>query len=287
MSRKMPFVPIIACFSIAALCLAWLVHHPVPVSAGNDPGIHKIKHIVIIMQENRSFDSYFGTYPGAEGIPNNVCVPNPQTSACVKPYHDGNDRNRGGPHGDVDAVRDVNGGKMDGFIAEAQQGKRGCVDANNPACSRAGAGVDSVGYHDGHELQNYWRYAQNFVLQDRMFEPNASWSLPQHLFMVSEWSAQCSRIGDPSSCLNALQNPDRPRNSGRRKRRGVRMRQNVEPGRPDYAWTDLTYLLHRNHVSWAYYVMGGSEPDCANDAMDCVPRKQSARTQPRRLRQVH
>ena len=32
-------------------------------------GIHKIKHVVIIMQENRSFDSYFGTFPGADGIP--------------------------------------------------------------------------------------------------------------------------------------------------------------------------------------------------------------------------
>ena len=32
-------------------------------------GIHKIKHVIIIMQENRSFDSYFGTYPGADGIP--------------------------------------------------------------------------------------------------------------------------------------------------------------------------------------------------------------------------
>ena len=32
-------------------------------------GIHKIKHVVVIMQENRSFDSYFGTYPGADGIP--------------------------------------------------------------------------------------------------------------------------------------------------------------------------------------------------------------------------
>ena len=32
-------------------------------------GIHKIKHVVVIMQENRSFDSYFGTFPGADGIP--------------------------------------------------------------------------------------------------------------------------------------------------------------------------------------------------------------------------
>ena len=45
-------------------------------------GIHKIKHVIIIMQENRSFDSYFGTYPGAGGIPMQngvptVCVPDP------------------------------------------------------------------------------------------------------------------------------------------------------------------------------------------------------------------
>ena len=32
-------------------------------------GIHKIKHVVVLMQENRSFDSYFGTFPGADGIP--------------------------------------------------------------------------------------------------------------------------------------------------------------------------------------------------------------------------
>ena len=32
-------------------------------------GIHKIKHVIVIMQENRSFDSYFGTFPGADGIP--------------------------------------------------------------------------------------------------------------------------------------------------------------------------------------------------------------------------
>src|SRR5205814_2844173 len=46
-------------------------------------GIHKIKHVVVIMQENRSFDSYFGTFPGANGIPMKdgqptVCVPDPQ-----------------------------------------------------------------------------------------------------------------------------------------------------------------------------------------------------------------
>ena len=35
-----------------------------------------------------------------------------------------------------------------------------------------------MGYHDAREIPNYWAYAENYVLQDHMFEPNASWSLP-------------------------------------------------------------------------------------------------------------
>ena len=67
-------------------------------------GIHKIKHIIVIEQENRSFDSYFGTYPGADGIPMKngvptVCVPTP-TGGCQAPYHDTADVNGGGPHGE-------------------------------------------------------------------------------------------------------------------------------------------------------------------------------------------
>jgi hypothetical protein len=55
------------------------------------PGIHKIKHVIVIMQENRSFDSYFGTFPGADGIPMEhgvptVCVPDPTKGDCVRPY---------------------------------------------------------------------------------------------------------------------------------------------------------------------------------------------------------
>src|SRR6266566_5025701 len=81
-------------------------------------GIHKIQHLVVIMQENRSFDEYFGTYPGADGLPHQgnqvtVCVPDPVAGTCVYPYHDPSDRTGGGPHGSKNATADVNGGKMD------------------------------------------------------------------------------------------------------------------------------------------------------------------------------
>src|SRR5207253_3919825 len=81
-------------------------------------GIHKIKHVIVIMQENRSFDSYFGTYPGADGIPANACVPDPANGGCIRPYHDPNDLNRGAPHGASNAVADVDAGRMDGFVAQ-------------------------------------------------------------------------------------------------------------------------------------------------------------------------
>ena len=239
-------------------------------------GIHKIRHIIIIMQENRSFDSYFGTYPGADGIPMadgkpTVCVPDPRTGQCMPPFHDAADINGGGPHGAPNAVADIDGGKMDGFIAQAENGARGCSDPNNPVCS-PGSTPDVMGYHDWREIPNYWAYAKEFVLQDHMFEPNASWSLPEHLFQVSEWSAFCTQHDQPSQCVNALQAPGLPPDF------------NLAPGQPPrqppiYAWTDLTYLLHKANVSWGYYVVAGTEPDCDDDeAMSCTPVAQNAKT---------
>jgi phospholipase C len=244
-----------------------------PARPTGDP-IHKIRHIVIIMQENRSFDSYFGTFPGADGIPMRdgvplACVSDPRAGTCVQPYHDPQDRNRGGPHNARAAVEAIAGGRMDGFIAAAERVRRACRDPNSPNCAGT---ADVMGYHDERELPNYWKYARDFVLQDRLFEPNASWSLPQHLFLVSEWSAHCERLADPMSCVNSLEFPDFPKDFDPRNaaRHG--------PGRPDYAWTDLTYLLHAHGVSWAYYVMAGTEPDCATNLDDCAAVPQNAHT---------
>ena len=269
-------IPRIGLVAIAAGCLA--ASMVLPRARASDDGIHKIEHVIVIMQENRSFDSYFGTYPGADGIPigpdgqPSVCVPDPVSGACVRPFHDSADLNHGGPHGAPAAVADIGGGKMDGFIAQAELGRRqACRNPNDPQCTPGGQVPDVMGYHDQREIPNYWSYAQAFVLQDHMFEPNASWSLPSHLFMVSGWSAHCTTPGDPESCQNALQSPGNPpdfRPSGVRGARTI----------PDYAWTDLTYLLHQQGVSWAYYVEGGTEPDCADDAMTCQPVRQHART---------
>jgi phospholipase C len=247
---------------------------PAPSNIGSGD-ISKIKHIVIIMQENRSFDNYFGTYPGANGIPKDACIPAPQ-GPCQKPYHDAALINGGAGHNAAAAQTDINGGKMDGFLLEAATAPtRGCGGTVIPECRPDGP-TDVLGWHDAREIPNYWTYAKDFVLQDGMFEPNASWSLPAHLFMLSEWSASC-KGGQVSNCKSALDNPPQPVAGG----------QNAIAGGPgtsnpaaavDYPWTDLTYLLHQHHVSWGYYIVEGTEPDCANDANDCAPVPMRAKT---------
>src|SRR5437868_14582676 len=194
------------------------------------------------MQENHSFDNYFGTYPGANGIKNGVataCIPDPQIGGCVHPYHDTRLTEYGGGHTRDAALADIDGGKMDGFLG------------------RPGTNLDVVGYHNAKEIPNYWAYAQKFVLQDRMFESVNSWSLPAHLYMVSGWSAHCTSATDPMSCVNDAA---------------------FTSGASNYAWTDITYLLNQHHVSWRYYVFPGTQPDCADDEATCPQLPQDANT---------
>jgi phospholipase C len=243
--------------------------------------LHKIKHVVVIMQENRSFDQYFGTYPRADGIPGLArhpgkvpCLPDRMNGGCVKPFHDRNDSDVGGPHAGWNATADMacrNPAtrarcRMNGFVNQAETGQTPPCGSFHPGCSPCknlghGACANVMGYHTAADIRNYWRYARDFVLQDHMYEPNASWSLPAHLYMVSEWSALCKNAHRPASCRTAPEKPTPPE------------------GRPRYAWTDITYLLHRRHVKWAYYVFTGTEPDCEADTqLTCKPVKQGPQT---------
>ena len=210
-----------------------------------------------------------------DGVPT-VCAPDPVLKACVKPSADHADVNVGGPHAAGSARNDINNGPMLGFVQETRNAQHACANVNNPNCAllrSQGALTDVMGYHTQSDIPNYWAYAKNFVLQDRMFEPNASWSLPEHLFQVSEWSAACTAHNRPGSCRNALEQP------GPTPPNGSPLRPSNKARTPIYAWTDLTYLLHKHHVSWGYYVVAGTEPDCQNNAaITCAPVKQNART---------
>ncbi len=245
-------------------------------AAARASGIHKIRHVVIIMQENRSFDSYFGTFPGANGIPARhgvatACSPDPRTGRCVRPYYDPADINGGGPHNGKAAAEDIAGGNMNGFQAAAESGAKGCGpngNKDNPNCSES-AKPDAMGYHDAREIPNYWLYAQHYVLNDRMFEPNRSWSFASHLYMVSGWSATCRKLGDPASCRNSIDHPAGSKAANKEVFLPIDLYPKVH-----FDWTDLTFLLHRHGVRWGYYAEQGIEADCPNDQMTCGPQPQ-------------
>ncbi len=255
----MVFGPVAAAAGLAALL--WSPAHAAQRRAAATP----IQHVIIIMQENRSFDSYFGTFPGADGYPAGTCVPvvvaNPNRG-CVQPFHDPHDLNAGGPHRAQDAMTDLDDGisatKMDGFVhaqslalsksaCRGRPNRKGCVGVEDGALRN-----DVMGYHDDREIPNYWTLARNFVLQDRLFEGVRGWSVPAHLDLVSEWSAVCSNPADVATCVTSAT----PKKIGKT---------SILP------WVSLFQLFDRSGVSWKYYLAQGNEPDCEDDEMTCIP----------------
>jgi len=224
-----------------------------------------IQHVIIIMQENRSFDHYFGTYPGANGIPEGTCVPIDPADldqGCVAPFHDQNDINAGGPHAAADAQNDLDNGisfaMLDGFVQSQVTGReKSCVRPRPPrGCDTITPGAtihDVMGYHTADEIPNYWAYAQHFVLQDNLFEGVRSYSLPAHLDLTSEWVARCANPAEVATCVTQ---PSAVLPSGTKVL---------------YPWVNLFQLMDLHQVSWKYYLGSGAEPDCEDDEMTCEP----------------
>ena len=219
-------------------------------------GIDNINHFIFVVQENRSFDSYFGTFPGANGIPRNpdgsfaVCVKD-DAGKCWKPYHDTGVYDQGGPHNQWAAQHDINGGKMDGFVTARDRVKACAKGQMSQECVYAKAdnpGVpDVMGYHNGSDLPNYWAYARHYMLQDRMFAPTDSWTLPSHLYLMSAWSAKCTNLTTPdpdaSSCTTNIDHPG-----------GMEGQPFGVVKDMQYRWASIPWLLDKANVPWAYYV---------------------------------
>ncbi|MGH9450195.1 MAG: alkaline phosphatase family protein, partial [Terriglobia bacterium] len=149
-------------------------------TAGNPaiPGSGKIQHVVWIIQENHSFDNYFGTFPGADGIPPSTCLPKmPGSKACVRPFH----MPPGQPLLDLEhswetAHAAYNNGTMNGFV----------WTEGSPY---------TMGYYDARDIQNYWSYARRYTLCDRFFSSEMTGSSPNHVFTVAAQSGETNNIG--------------------------------------------------------------------------------------------
>ena len=147
-----------------------------------------IKHIVIIMQENHSFDNYFGTFPNLQSqyaVDQKVCVPldlkNP-SQGCVHPWNADSQWQKivtvDLPHTQGGSLTSIDGGKMDGFVYSALSAK-----ATNGTTENY-----PMAYFTGATLPDYWDYAQYYSLDANFFSSIKAPSYPNHLYLVSAQS---------------------------------------------------------------------------------------------------
>jgi phospholipase C len=159
-----------------------------PAKPGSQPRT-PIKHFIVLMQENHTFDNYFGTYPGVDGIPADTCMPVDPTapgSDCVKPFHIGDNKIQPADldHSFDTYKRQYRGGQMDGFVH--------ALDLRNQE------GRLAMGYYDGRDLPYHWNVADQYVLFDRFFSSAASGSFMNHMYWVTGGPGPHDRIATSS-----------------------------------------------------------------------------------------
>jgi phospholipase C len=157
--------------------------HSDAASARARKGTATIQHIVVIVQENRSFDNLFATFPGADGttqgtLHNGKIIPLKKHALVALDIN----------HNYGTYLTDYDGGKMDGFDLSH-------IDGNNPA------GKYPYQYVDPTQIQPYWTLAQQYVLADHMFQTQGSGSFTAHQDLIAGGTAINSTeslIDDPS-----------------------------------------------------------------------------------------
>jgi phospholipase C len=141
---------------------------PAGKKAATASGLPAIKSIVIVLQENHTFDNYYGSYPGADGTAGKaLCLPqSPGSGKCISPFHDTSLTPVDMNHSWSSAHADYDSGKMDGFVySEGSE--------------------ETMGYYDDQDIPRYWKAAESYVLCDRYFTSVMSESAPNHLYLVA------------------------------------------------------------------------------------------------------
>lgn len=135
-------------------CGAW------PLSSASAQTI-PIKHVVFIIKENRSFDNFFATFPGANGATTG------KHNGVEVRLQEGLTKSCDLAHSWPDSVRDIDNGAMDGFQLSKIRMKNAYVTLHEK------------------DIPNYWAYARNFALADNFFSAMRGPSFPQHVYLAA------------------------------------------------------------------------------------------------------
>ena len=149
-----------------------------------------LEHIFVIMQENHSFDNYFGTYPTANktlstdltsqlqnvsGFPEGICLS--MDGACVSPYLANGTSTPNPVEGQLTYEADFNGGRMDGFGRYS--------------------GIQSLAYFDYHQIAAYWDYAEEYGIANAYFASTITTTTPNRLMLLAGDSPVSHNYGPP------------------------------------------------------------------------------------------
>jgi phospholipase C len=174
-----------------------------PAFAGSEPGPNRadatatatpIKHLVVIFQENVSFDHYFGSYPVAanpSGEPRFVASPNTPTvnglsNALLNANPNLNPANGAGASNPfrLDRSQAVTSDQDHNYLAEQQAFDAGLMDLF-PLDTGSGGGSIVMGYYDGNTVTALWNYAQSFAMSDNSYGTTFGPSTPGVINLTS------------------------------------------------------------------------------------------------------
>ncbi len=172
-----------------SIAIILLLLTQLPAVRASSTTITPIQHVIVIMQENHSFDNYFGTYPTAngtlldsttvhlrsvDGLRDHVCLP--YQAACVSPQLSTSDAPSNPEEGQLTYQMDY---------------------SNNGSGFANYSGPQSMIYFDYHSVAAYWDYAEEYGLGDKYFASALSTTTPNRLMILGGDTPVSANYGPP------------------------------------------------------------------------------------------
>jgi phospholipase C len=231
-ARRTGFAVVLLAMGAAAFYVSHQHQARLPASPARPPssrpGLMKIEHIVFIIKENRSFDTYFGTFPGADGATQGQTSDGRFVKLEITPDETPYDIG----HTSGEAIEASNHGRMDHFDL-IRNGNLSNYLLPYTHMTEA-------------QIPNYFRYAKAFVLADRMFSSLNGPSFPNHLYTVAAQSGGAINNPGPSETWGCDADDDQRVDV-------MDSAGNVTAQPPCFDFQTLVDLLEKAHVTWKYY----------------------------------
>src|SRR5579862_2897103 len=199
-----------------------------------------IKHVVVIIKENHSFDNMFGRFPGAAGtifaMEGKKKVKMPLTPDPLPGYVSHGKKQPGDINHDAFASRyDMHNGKMN-FFYKAKGAQQGGIDVADSQYSES-------------QIPDYWRYAASYGLADHFFSYVVGDSFPNHLAIMSGNSyGVISNPWDAGVGSNIAWGCDQPKSYVQIWKKG-----HVAKGPACFSASNLADEANKSNVTWKYY----------------------------------